>query len=328
MIVVTGGAGFIGSNIVADLEERGIGPIAVVDWFEQDDRWRNLSGRQVDAFVRPEQLDEWLAHQIGSITAIVHMGAISATTERDVDKLVANNINFSVKLWDWCAQHQVPFIYASSAATYGGIESGFVDDESLAAMNALRPLNAYGWSKKATDLIFLRRVARGLPQPPQWAGLKFFNVYGPNEYHKGDMMSVACKLYDQVLRGEKLRLFRSYREGVGDGEQRRDFVYVKDCTAFVGWLLDNPDKSGIFNVGSGQARSFLDVARALGRAMNREIEIEFIEMPEAIRDRYQYFTKADMSKASTAGMTLVPHSLESGINDYVSQYLSREERHR
>ncbi|WP_083199049.1 NAD-dependent epimerase/dehydratase family protein, partial [Sphingobium sp. Ndbn-10] len=216
----------------------------------------------------------------------------------------------------------------SSAATYGGIESGFTDDQGLEAMSALQPLNAYGWSKKATDLIFARRIAEGKPSPPQWAGLKFFNVYGPNEYHKDDMMSVACKLYDQVIRGERLRLFKSYRDCVGDGEQSRDFVYVKDCTAFIMWLLDNPSKSGIFNVGSGQARSFLDVARALGRAMNRNVDIEFIEMPETIRDRYQYFTQADMTKARNEGMLTPFHSLEEGIGDYVATYLSNNNRYR
>lgn len=328
MIVVTGAAGFIGSNIVADLEARGQGPVAVVDWFNQDERWRNLAGRQVDAFVRPEELGEWLTAHAEEVKAIIHMGAISATTERDVDKLVANNINFTVRLWDWCAAHQVTFIYASSAATYGGIESGFTDDQSLTAMSALQPLNAYGWSKKATDLIFTRRIAEGKPSPPQWAGLKFFNVYGPNEYHKDDMMSVACKLYDQIIRGEKLRLFKSYRDGIGNGEQSRDFVYVKDCTAFIMWLLDNSNKSGIFNVGSGQARSFLDVARALGRAMNRNIDIEFIEMPDTIRDRYQYFTQADMTKARDEGMMISPYSLEDGISNYVTQYLSRDSRYR
>ncbi|WP_395392704.1 ADP-glyceromanno-heptose 6-epimerase [Novosphingobium sp. BL-8A] len=328
MIVVTGAAGFIGSNIVADLEARGLGPIAVVDWFEHDERWRNLARRQIDAFVRPDELGPWLKAHVREVRAVIHMGAISATTERDVDKLVANNINFTIGLWDWCAEHQVPFIYASSAATYGGIESRFVDDQSLEAMSALQPLNAYGWSKKATDLVFARRIAQNRPKPPQWAGLKFFNVYGPNEYHKGDMMSVACKVYDQVMRGEKLRLFKSYRDGIGDGQQRRDFVYVKDCAAFVMWLLDNPDMSGIFNVGSGHARSFFDVAQALGLATSREIEIEFIEMPVQIRDRYQYFTEADMTKARTCGMTTPPHTLEDGIGEYVREYLARDNRYR
>lgn len=328
MIVVTGGAGFIGSNLVADLEARGQGPIAVVDWFGEDERWRNLANRRIAHFVRPEAIDPFLAAHAGEIRAIVHMGAISATTERDVDRLVELNINYSVKLWDWCAEHGAPFLYASSAATYGGIESGFTDDESVAALSALRPLNAYGWSKKATDIIFAERLAAGQPAPPQWAGLKFFNVYGPNEYHKGDMMSVACKLYGQVMAGEKVRLFKSYRDGIADGEQRRDFVYVKDCTRAMLWLLDHPDVSGIFNLGAGQARSFLDIAKALGRVVNRPVEVEFIEMPEAIRDRYQYFTEAEMGKLRAAGMDAPFASLEEGVADYVTAHLAREDRYR
>lgn len=328
MIVVTGGAGFIGSNIVADLEASGRGPIAVVDWFGKDERWRNLAQHTVDFYVTPEDIDMFLVARAGDIEAIIHMGAISATTERDIDKLVANNINLTVKLWDWCAQAGVRFLYASSAATYGAIESGFTDDESLAAMQTLAPLNAYGWSKKATDMIFARRIAEGQPAPPQWTGLKFFNVYGPNEYHKGDMMSVACKMFDQVMRGEPVRLFKSYRSGVADGDQRRDFVYVKDCTRAILWLLDNPAVCGIFNIGSGQARSFLDIANAFAKVVGLPIDVEFIEMPETIRDRYQYFTQADMSKLRGHGMTMPFMTLEDGIADYATAYLARENRYR
>lgn len=328
MIVVTGAAGFIGSNIVADLEARGQGPIVAVDWFGTDERWRNLARHAPAAFVRPEDLPAWLDANAHKVSALVHMGAISATTERDVDRLVALNINYSVMLWDWCAAHGVPFLYASSAATYGGIESGFVDDDSLAAQSALQPLNAYGWSKKATDLIFARRVAAGEPAPPQYAGLKFFNVYGPNEYHKGDMMSVAAKLHAQVMAGETVRLFKSYRAGIADGDQRRDFVYVKDCTRAILWLLDHPAASGLFNIGSGQARSFLDIATALGRVVNRPLDVTYIEMPEAIRDRYQYFTQADMTKLRTLGMDAPSTSLEDGVADYVTTYLARENRYR
>lgn len=328
MIVVTGAAGFIGSNIVADLEARGRGPIAVVDWFGVDERWRNLAARTLDLFVVPENIEVFLTAHTSEIEAIIHMGAISATTERDVDKLVANNINFTVKLWDWCAQAQVPFIYASSAATYGGIESGFADDESLEAMKALAPLNAYGWSKKATDIIFARRIAQGKPHPPQWVGLKFFNVYGPNEYHKVDMMSVACKMFDQIMRGERVQLFKSHRPGIADGEQRRDFVYVKDCTRVILWVLDNPGVSGIFNVGSGLARSFLDIVNVYTKVINLPVDVEFIDMPETIRDRYQYFTQANMTKLRGRGMDAPFMTLEDGITDYATVYLAREDRYR
>ncbi len=328
MIVVTGAAGFIGSNIVADLEARGDGPIAIVDWFGTDERWRNLAKRRVAHFVRPEQLMLFLDGHAGEVRGVIHMGAISATTERDVDLLVERNIACSVALWDWCAAHEVPFVYASSAATYGGIEHGFVDDDAIAAQAALRPLNAYGWSKKATDLIFAERVARGGPQPPSWAGLKFFNVYGPNEYHKGEMMSVACKLHAQVMAGEPVRLFKSYRDGVADGEQRRDFVHVADCSAAALWLLDRPGTRGLFNIGSGGARSFLDIARALGRVVNKPVDVEFIDMPEAIRDRYQYFTQAETAKLAATGFGRRATTLEDGVADYITGYLAREDRYR
>ena len=328
LVVVTGAAGFIGSNIVADLEAGRNVAIAAVDWFGTDERWRNLAKRRVDHFVRPEALLPFLDAHESEVAAIIHMGAISATTERDVDLLVERNINYTVALWDWAARVGVPFLYASSAATYGGIESGFADDDAIAAQAALRPLNAYGWSKHATDLIFARRVAAGEPAPPRWAGLKFFNVYGPNEYHKGDQMSVACKLYDQVMRGEPVRLFRSYRDGIADGDQRRDFVHVADCSAAILHLLNREAPSGIYNVGSGEARSFLDIAKALGRVVNRPVEVEFIDMPEAIRGRYQYFTEAEMAKLRATGFDRPATTLEDGIADYVQSYLSRDDRYR
>lgn len=328
MIVVTGAAGFIGSNIVADLEARGQGPIAVVDWFGTDERWRNLARREIAHFVSPDDILPFLARHAREVRAVIHMGAISATTERDVDRLVALNINYTVALWDWCAAEGVPFVYASSAATYGGREGGFDDDGSLAALAALEPLNAYGWSKNATDILFARRVAEGQPTPPQWAGLKFFNVYGPNEYHKGDMMSVACKLYAQVQAGETVRLFRSHRDGIADGDQRRDFVYVKDCTRAILWLLDHPGTSGLFNIGTGTARSFLDIARAMERATDRALIVEYIDMPESIRDRYQYYTEANMARLRGAGMDMPFATLEEGIGDYVTGYLARDRRYR
>ncbi len=327
MIIVTGAAGFIGSNVVAEFEAAGEGPIVAVDWFEDGEKWRNLAKRRVAAFVAPEGLLPFLDDVAREVKLVVHMGAISATTERDVDKLVRLNINATVALWDWCAAHGVPFIYASSAATYGGRESGFGDDESVAALAALRPLNAYGWSKKATDDIFAMRLAAGAPRPPQWAGLKFFNVYGPNEYHKGDMMSVACKMFDTVARGDTVRLFRSYRDDIADGEQRRDFVYVKDCTRTILELYRRPQVSGIFNIGSGRAQSFIDIVRALELALNRPVDVEFIEMPEALRGRYQYFTQADMAKLKATGIGTAFRDLGAGVMDYVTGHLARDDRY-
>ncbi|KAA1232899.1 ADP-glyceromanno-heptose 6-epimerase [Agrobacterium tumefaciens] len=328
MYIITGAAGFIGSNLVADLEARGMGPITVVDWFGTSAKWRNLAKRNIAAYVRPEALSQYLASLKGKVKAVIHMGALSATTEVDVDRLVELNINYSVMLWDWCAENDVPFLYASSAATYGGIEHGFDDDESQQQRATLQPLNAYGWSKKATDDIFAERVARGEKAPPQWAGLKFFNVYGPNEYHKDDMRSVACKMYDAIQTTNVVNLFKSYRSDIANGEQRRDFVYVKDCTSLMLWLLDNQQFSGIFNCGSGKARSFADIVRVISDITGKNLIIDFVEMPELIRDKYQYFTEANMSKVAGLGYNGPQSSLEEGLYDYIKNYLSLDDRFR
>ncbi len=328
MIVVTGAAGFIGSNLVADLEAEGRGPIAICDWFGKAEKWRNLAKRNIAAFITPEQIGAFLDANAATIRAIIHMGAISDTTANDADQLVTLNIQSSVSLWDWCARHAVPFIYASSAATYGSREKDFLDDDTPAGVAALRPLNAYGWSKKVVDQIFVNRVARGEPAPPQWVGLRFFNVYGPNEYHKGPMRSVIVKLFDAVQKGEGVPLFKSHREGIADGEQRRDFIHVKDCGKAVLWFLDHPDVSGIYNLGMGVARSFRDVASALGQVLKSNLDVAFIDTPEAIRDKYQYLTQADMRKARGAGLKFPFTTLEDGIADYVECYLRQEDRYR
>ncbi len=328
MIVVTGAAGFIGSNIVADLEAAGRGPIAVADWFGTADQWRNLAKRTIMAFVDPEQIIAFLEANAHSIKAVIHMGAISSTTERDVDLLVTFNIRSSVSLWDWCAKARVPFIYASSAATYGAMEAGFKDNEDPASLAALRPLNAYGWSKKAVDEIFAGRIAAGDPAPPQWVGLKFFNVFGPNEYHKGEMRSVVAKLFETVQAGRPIRLFKSYRADIPNGQQRRDFVYVKDCSHIVLWLLDHPEVSGIFNLGTGTTRSFLDIARTLLTCLGKPMDVEFIDMPEELRAQYQYVTQADMTKLRSAGLKLAFGTLEVSIEDYLGRHLLKNDRYR
>ncbi|UWU67620.1 ADP-glyceromanno-heptose 6-epimerase [Bradyrhizobium sp. NC92] len=328
MIVVTGAAGFIGSNIVADLERLGKGPIAVCDWFGSGEKWLNLAKRSIAAFVAPERLIDFLNANASAISAVIHMGAISATTEKDVDRLVELNINFSVSLWDWCAAARVPFLYASSAATYGGREADFSDQDDAESLSQLRPLNGYGWSKKAVDQIFAARVAEGRPTPPQWIGFKFFNVYGPNEYHKDDMRSVISKLFDTIQAGEGIKLFKSHRPDIRDGEQLRDFVYVKDCSKIACWALENPTVSGIFNLGTGKARSFLDLAMLVRSRLKQHVPIEFIDMPEAIRAKYQYFTQADTTKIKLAGMNFEFTSLEDGIADYLDHYLLRDDRYR
>lgn len=324
MYLVTGGAGFIGSNIAAALAGRG-DEVAVCDWLRQDERWRNLAKHAIAEIVAPERVFDWLDAAAGGVRAVIHMGANSSTTETDVDTIVENNIRLSLGLWEWCTKHGVPLIYASSAATYGDGSAGFSDEFSPAALARLLPLNAYGWSKHFVDRRIAQLLARHAPAPPQWVGLKFFNVYGPNEYHKGTMKSVIAQNCARVAAGEPLRLFRSYRNEYPDGGQQRDFVYVKDCVDVVTWLLANPQVCGLFNLGSGAARSWLDLGRSLFAALRLPEKIEFIEMPEAIRPKYQYFTQAEMGKLRAAGYAAPFTALEDGVADYVRNYLSRDD---
>lgn len=324
MIIVTGAAGFIGSCAVAALENQGHDVVAV-DWFGNDDRWRNLAKRRLERIVEPFALLPFLDANAASIDAIVHMGAISATTETDVDRLVARNVNYTQDLWTWCTTHRTRFVYASSAATYGDGNQGFDDDDSPEALARLRPLNAYGWSKHVVDRWIANTVAAGRPVPPQWVGLKFFNVFGPNEYHKGEMRSVISKMFDTIQAEQVPRLFKSYRNGFPHGGQLRDFVYVKDCIDVILWLLDNERVSGIYNVGTGQPRTFLDLVDSLSQAMRRDLSYEFIEMPPELRDRYQYFTEARMDKLRQAGYNYPFHSLEDAIDDYVCRFLMNED---
>lgn len=328
MIVVTGGAGFIGSNLVAGLERRGETCIAVCDRFGSDDKWRNLAKRELAALVPPERLFEFLDANAGQIEMVYHLGAISATTERDVDLIVETNFNLSVALWHWCARHYIRFVYASSAATYGDGGEGFDDDGSLRHLATLRPLNPYGWSKHAFDRFVARATLDGGRAPPQWAGLKFFNVYGPNEYHKGDMASVISKLHPRILAGEPARLFKSHRPDYEDGGQSRDFIWVEDCVSVMLWLADAPGVSGLFNVGSGQARSFKDLALATFTAAGLEPKIEYFDMPEGLRDRYQYFTQARVERLREAGYLTLLTSLEDGVKAYVQGFLGAADPYR
>ena len=329
MIIVTGGTGFIGSNLVAGLEEHGAQDIVICDTLGIEEKWRNIAKREIRDVVHPDRLFDYLETHQEKIKAIFHMGAISSTMERDVDLIAETNIVLTRRLWKWCGKNQVRLIYASSAATYGDGKQGFEDDQSIEGLKKLHPLNAYGWSKHVFD----RRVARVLeegnePVPPQWAGLKFFNVYGPNEYHKDDQMSVICKLYPQVVAGASAKLFMSHHPDYEDGGQLRDFVYVKDCVNVMLWLYDNEKVSGIYNVGTGQARSFKDLAEATFNAADVPPKINYIEMPEALREKYQYFTEADMSKLKAAGYDKEFTSLEEGVKDYVQNYMAQEDPYR
>jgi ADP-L-glycero-D-manno-heptose 6-epimerase len=326
MILVTGGAGFIGSNIVATLEARGDGPIAVCDRLE-DSKWRNVAKHSLAELIEPNALLGWLDKR-SDLEAIVHMGAISSTTATDEAKTMQVNYRLPLTLWEWCAANKVRLIYASSAATYGDGSQGFDDAFSEAALSRLAPLNLYGRSKQAFDLEVARRVAKKAPAPPQWAGLKFFNVYGPNEYHKEGQISVVLKNWHEAKDKGRAILFRSHNPNYADGGQSRDFIWVGDCADVVTWLLDHPEANGIFNVGTGRARSFKDLASAVFNAMGREPNIEYIDTPLAIRDKYQYFTEARMERLRKAGYAKPFISLEDGVGRYVRDYLETSDPYR
>ncbi len=325
MILVTGGAGFIGSNVVAALSERDI-RVAVCDRLRKAEKWRNIAKAELSDVVAPESISEWLDANADNVAGVVHMGAISATIETDADLIVDVNFRLSWKLWEWCARRGKAFIYASSAATYGGGEQGFDDDPD--GLGELRPLNAYGWSKHLFDRRVIRALADGEPVPPQWVGLKFFNVYGPNEYHKGSMMSVVAQKYDEAAAGQTVRLFKSHRPDYPDGGQKRDFVFVRDCVDVVLWLLENKQVSGLYNLGSGQARTFEDLARALFAACDQPPRIEYVDMPGMLQGKYQYFTEAKMQRLREAGYPHPFTSLEQGVASYVREFLSRPDRYR
>lgn len=322
-VLVTGGAGFIGSHIVEGLCASGR-DVVVCDTLGSGDKWRNLAKRPLADFVPPGDLTAYLARKPG-LSAIVHMGAISSTTETDGDLVVRSNFMLSNELWGWCVEQRVPFLYASSAATYGSGSEGFDDEATSAALARLRPLNLYGWSKHVFDRRVVQLRETGGPQPPQWAGLKFFNVYGPNEYHKGSMQSVVAHLFPKLQAGEPARLFKSYDARYPDGGQMRDFVYVRDCVSVVLWLLEHPKISGLFNVGSGEPRSFADLAVATMTALGVEPRIEFIDMPEMLRGKYQYFTQARLDRLRNAGYSVPMTSLEQGVEEYVRDFLTQHD---
>lgn len=328
MIIVTGGAGFIGSNILAGLEKQGYKDIVVVDWLGNEDKWKNIAKRELAAIIAPENMFEYLERHKAEIKAVIHMGAISTTTETDVDLIIRSNFELSWKLWEFCCDNDKQFIYASSAATYGDGSLGFNDDNSLRALNALRPLNPYGWSKALFDRKVAREVQEGRKKPRQYVGLKFFNVYGPNEYHKGGQKSVIAHIFPNVKNNEPTLLFKSYNPQYKDGEQLRDFVWVGDVVAVILWMLQNPHVNGIFNVGTGKARSFYDLAKATWTAMGKEPKIAYKEMPETLKDKYQYYTEADLTHLRTVGYNQPMTSLEDGIRQYVLNYLNREDMYR
>jgi ADP-L-glycero-D-manno-heptose 6-epimerase len=326
VIIVTGATGFIGSNIVADLNAAGRSDIILVDDLGSQGKWKNIAKRRFQDVVLPAELEGLLGRLSGG-DVVYHMGANSSTTAIDGDAILISNFRTSKLLWEWCARTRTPFIYASSAATYGDGARGFKDDQGLNALDELRPLNLYGWSKHAFDKWAVAQ-SEAKNAPPQWCGLKFFNVYGPNETHKGDMRSLVSKNTPVVAGGQILKLFKSHRPDYEDGRQLRDFVYVKDCTRVMLWLATQPKVSGLFNLGTGRARSFVDLVNAIGAALKQPVSIEFIDMPESIRANYQYFTEADMGKLAAAGYLEPFFSLEEGVADYVQQYLIQPDIYR
>lgn len=321
-IIITGGAGFIGSNLAHRLGAAGAFDVVVVDRMRdaQSGKWKNLSSARIADLIHPDDCPGYLAENAHQIAAVVHMGAISATTETDVDRIVATNFTLSKFIWAWCTDNKKPLIYASSAATYGGGELGFVDDNSRQAIGALRPLNAYGYSKRLFDEYAVSQAERGRA-PPRWSGLRFFNVYGPNEQHKRGQMSVVAHMFPKIVAGEPVRLFRSHKEGIADGEQLRDFISVHDTVDVMEWLLTTERAAGIVNVGTGQARSFLDLAKAAFAALGKAPAIEFVDTPEAIRANYQYFTQADLGRLRSLGFEGQMTSLEAGVTSYIKANL-------
>lgn len=317
IIILTGAAGFIGSYLLGFLNKHGYKNIIIADEFDEEDKWFNFDSKEYMAKVEREELFNWLQENKPVVSFVFHLGARTDTTEFDYTVHEKLNVAYSKNIWNYCVTNNIPLVYASSAATYGNGELGYNDDHEL--VEKLHPLNPYGVSKNEFDKWVLRQAQE--KQPPFWAGLKFFNVYGPNEYHKGRMASVIFHSFNQVRTTGKVKLFKSHRPDFKDGQQLRDFIYVEDVAKVCQWLMNNPAPSGLYNVGTGKARSFEDLAKATFAGMGKEPVIEYIDMPEDIRDKYQYFTEANMSKLQQAGYTEKFCSLEEGVSDYVKNYL-------
>jgi ADP-L-glycero-D-manno-heptose 6-epimerase len=321
MILVTGGAGFIGSNLQAALYEAGR-DVLVCDHLGSADKWQNLRKHPPLRLIAPDLLMDFLA-KTPALEAIIHLGAISETTATDGDLVWQTNVTLSQTLWRWCAEHQVRFIYASSAATYGSGAQGFDDECSTTALRRLRPLNLYGWSKHAFDLWVARQIETHAPTPPAWAGVKFFNVFGPNEYHKANMISVVKVKHDEVAVGGPARLFRSNDPTLPDGAQARDFIWIGDVIAALQFMLAAPALHGIFNLGTGIARSYADLATAVCAAHNLAPRIEYIAMPAALQGKYQNFTQSRMDRLRAAGFNHQFTTLEDGVRQYIEDFLTQ-----
>lgn len=318
MIVVTGAAGFIGSCMIEKLNESGLHDLILVDDFTKEAKKKNWLHKKYCDKIQRNEFFQWADQNHSHIEAIIHLGARTDTTEMNYAVFEELNVDYTQHLWSLSAQHHIPLLYASSAATYGDGNLGYDDNEKL--IPTLQPLNPYGKSKNEIDKWILQQMK----SPPMWAGFKFFNVYGPNEYHKGRMASVIMHAFHQINEKDMVNLFRSHRPDYQDGEQKRDFIYVKDVVSVLYWFLQHKHPDGIFNLGTGQARTFTDLATATFTAMSRVPDIHFIDIPEDIRDKYQYFTEAKMGKLRQAGCQHPFHTLEDGVSDYVQNYLMRD----
>ncbi|MBF0443601.1 MAG: ADP-glyceromanno-heptose 6-epimerase [Oligoflexales bacterium] len=325
MIIITGGAGFIGSALIWKLNEEGINDILVVDHLGIGLKWKNLAKRQINQVLHKDTFFEYLSNEKRRISMVFHIGACSATTEEDADYLMENNVNYSIRLFEYCTRESIPFIYASSAATYGAMEEGFYDE--LKDIPSLKPINKYGFSKHLFDLWVIKQKKH----PPFWAGLKFFNVYGPQEYHKGAQASVAFHAFNQIKTDNSLKLFKSHRENIEHGDQRRDFIYIKDVVKVIYHLynMKKDIQSGIYNIGTGMARSFSELGDAVFNSMRKKTPVfEWIDMPENIRDQYQYFTQANLNNLKKQALYTDPFfTLEDGIRDYIQNYLMKPDQY-
>lgn len=325
-IIVTGALGFIGSNLLYRLESEGYDQIIAIDWFGKEEKWRNVAKRALVIYVSPQNAQSFLHVHRKDIKAIVHLGAISSTIEKDGDLIMGNNYELSITLYEFAKENKIQFIYASSAATYGNGGKGFEDNETIEYLSSLRPLNLYGWSKNQFDLYVARN--NGFAEGSQTVALKFFNVYGPNEYHKGNQKSVINGFFEQALSSDEIRLFKSNDENIADGEQTRDFVLVDDCVNVILWFLANSEVSGIYNVGTGISTSFNDVAKAIVEQINHDVTISYISIPENINHQYQNYTCANISKLRAAGFKEPMTPVVDGVSIYINDFLKQPDKYR
>ena len=328
MYVITGGAGFLGSNLAAGIEEREMGEITVVDRFQADERWRNIAKRSLREIVFPEKLFEYLNKYADQVEAVIHINYTGFIDDTDVAALIEERVHLTFKLWNWCAEHQKPFVYDSTSGVYGDGSLGFADDDSAQALAGLRPLSAEAWTKLFLDRKIVDTINRGEVAPPQWIGVRCFNLYGPNEYHNTTHQSVIPRIYAAAKNGKLFPLYKSDNPAYKDGEQMRDFMWIKDTVDVILWLIRHKNISGIFNVGTGRARTYADVVKAVYEALGRKPEMDFIDLPANVKGKYQYFTQADIGKLRAAGYTNPFTSLEDGVAQYVQDYLEKQDSYR